>query len=203
MDPLTIASLGLGLGQLVFGAKQRADADSLKASNYIPPAAVENQKLAQLMNNSTMYPGQEADKAALDRNMSNTIGVANRTSKSGSDILNLAGALNTQKNNAVMDMSKRFAQYKNQALSNLMNANSQVAGYQNQNQQQYLSTKRSLIDAGNRNIYGGLSNAATSIALSKTGFPSYNGNPLYRSLNRWDASQMGDYNLPDQSQMFG
>lgn len=197
MDPLLLASMGLGLGEAIFGAKQRADASSLKPSTYIPPSEIKNRTSAEVQANATMYPGQSADKAAIDRNTANTLGYLRRNSKSSADILNAGGAALTQGNNAVNEMSKRFAQFKNDSLNRLMNVNSRIAGYENQNEQQYLGTKRSLIDAGNKNIFGGLSNAGTALALGiskdKTGVPNF-GPP-----NRYGSpffSGSYDYNLP-------
>lgn len=150
--------------KIVQGIKQKRAAKDLKPSEYVPPGLLQNQKTAELQSNATSYPGQEADKAELDRNVANSIGFATRNLKSGSDILNLASAAETKRNNAVMDMSKRFQMFKLQSLNRLMGANAQVGNYEGNNYQQFLKTKQALLAAGDQNIYGGISGGGAAVA---------------------------------------
>lgn len=163
----TLIGAGIGAGaKLILGANQRAQAKKLKPSDYLPPAARENALHAQMQANATTYPGQTQDQTRADQTTANAVGQIQKNSKSATDILNSAGLIQARGNAVNNDIAQRYQQFKQGALARLMGTNQQLAGYQNQNQQQYYAAKSALLGAGIQNTYGGISDIGGGIAAA-------------------------------------
>lgn len=195
------ALIGAGVGagaKMIVGANQRAAAKRLKPNSFIPPSATENNVLARYMFNATAYPGQEQDIARGERTTANAVGQLQKNAKSSTDILNSASLIQARGTNLNNDIAQRYQQYKQGAVARLMGTNQQVAGYQNQNQQQYLAAKSALLGAGLQNIYGGVSDIGGGIAAMsgyggrrgpQAGAPGYNGG--WQGYGQWGQGAYG------------
>lgn len=190
------AAVGAG-AKLILGANQRAQAKKLKANDFIPQSARENNILSRYMFNATTYPGQAQDQARTDRTTANAVGQLQKNARSGTDILNSAALIQARGTNANNDIAQRYQQFKQASLGRLMGANQQLAGYQNQNQQQYLAAKSALLGAGLQNIYGGINDIGGGIAsLSRPQYGGYGvGGGGWRGYGQWGN---GAYGGPDQ-----
>jgi len=203
------ALIGAGIGagaKLIMGANQRAQAKKLKPNDYLPPGALENNILARYMLNATTYPGQEQDQARNDQTTANAVGQLQKNAKSGTDILNSAALIQARGTKSNNDIAQRYQQFKQGALSRLMGSNQQLAGYQNQNQQQYLAAKSALLGAGLQNIYGGINDIGGGIAAASR--PQYAGyGPMgggggygggWRGYGQWGNNAMGGMYQPTE-----
>lgn len=192
------ALIGAGIGagaKLILGANQRAQAKKLKPNDYTPAGALENNILSRYMFNATTYPGQGQDQERTDRVTANAVGQIQKNAKSGTDILNSAALIQARGTNANNDIAQRYQQFKQASLGRLMGANQQLAGYQNQNQQQYLAAKSALLGAGLQNIYGGISDIGGGVATLGNQ-PRYSGGyGGWRGYGQWGN---GTYGGPDQ-----
>lgn len=191
------AVIGAGIGagsKLLLGAQQRKKASELKPNDYVPQGALENNILAKYMLGATAYPGQEQDQARTDRVTGNAVGQIQKNAKSATDILNSAGLIQARGTNANNDIAQRYQQFKQGSLSRLMGSNQQIAGYQNQNMQQYMAAKSALLGAGIQNTYGGLSDIGGAIAAPsrRAGFGPY-GNAYggWQSYGQWGNGAWG------------
>jgi len=188
--------------------QQDTAAKRQKPTNYVPPAALDNQKLAQQQANATTYAGQSADEARNDKTVSNAIGNVQRNARSATDILNSAanieGGLKNKMNN---DIASRYQNFKQNALGKLMAANSNVAGFQNQDQQQFLNYQRQLEGAAMQNRYGAvndLTGIAAQTASLKGGYGGGGYGGSYGIPNYWNRPSssfwsMRDYPSPNET----
>jgi len=205
-------AVGTAIYKGVEANQQDTIAKRQKPTNYIPPAATDNQKLAESQANATTYAGQSADEARNRQTISNAVGNVQRNARSATDILNTAanveGGLGNQMANQV---ASRYQQFKQGALQRLMNANQNVAGYQNQDYQQTLNYKRQLEGAAMQNRFQAVNDiggAGAQYANMKNfnnlygrGGGGYNGygNPPSIPRYYWNQGHIGDTYQPNET----
>lgn len=176
----TAVTVGGAVYKGIEANQQDTKAKRLKPTGYVPPEAKEAEQLAEQQANATTYAGQSADENRNNRVVSNSVGDLQRNAKSASDVLN--GASNIQAglgSKMAETISSRYQQFKQGALSRLIGAKGNVAGYQNLDQQQTLNYQRQLEGAATQNRFGAVNDiagAAASYGDYKNGSPyNYNG----------------------------
>lgn len=160
-------SLGLagaaGLFQLGSGIAQKIKANNVKKSNYVPPELLMNKDLAQQQAFSRRSPGAAFAEEQNRRLASNQIAGAQRMF--GGDANKIA-AISAGATQGAQDANSRIAQQGQQfsegAYGRLSNANLALANNDRQNQNQYVQTKAALNNAGNTNLFSGVSNLASA-----------------------------------------
>lgn len=159
---------GVKVGQ---GISQRRKAKRLKESTFVPAELLMNKELAQQQAYSRRAPGAAQAEEQIRRNQSNQ--TANALKMSGGDANKAAAissAANAQANDANARVQTAGQQFAENAFGRVAGANTQIAGQKRQNRDEFTQTKAALLDAGNKNIFNGISDAAsTAIATNAAG----------------------------------
>lgn len=191
-------SLGLasaaGLFQLGSGIAQKIKANNLTKSNYVPPQLLMNKDLAQQQAFSRRSPGAAFAEEQNRRLQANQINGAQRMF--GGDANKIA-AVTAGATQQAQDANSRIAQqgqqFSENAYGRLSNANNALAQNDRQNQNQYVQTKASLNNAGNTNLFSGVSNIASAglVALGAKGNVAAKDqiNAQYPTMDDSDPSQ--------------
>ncbi|MFO0447637.1 MAG: hypothetical protein ACK52I_02915 [Pseudomonadota bacterium] len=167
--PLLLAAIPAAL-QTGAGILQKVQANNLKKSNYVPPELLMNKDLASQQAFSRRAPGAAQAEEQNRRATANQISAAMRMY--GGDA-NKIGAVASAATAGAQDANARIQaqgqQFSENAFGRLSNANNAIAQQDRINQEQYLQTKNALDNAGNTNIFSGVSNLATAGLLAKAG----------------------------------
>ncbi len=151
------------LVQLGAGIFQKHKANNLKKSNYVPPQLIMNRDLAMQQAYSRRAPGAAFAEEQSRRLTANQIAGAQRMF--GGDANKIA-AISSGAVAGAQDANKAIASqgqaFSENAFGKLSNANIALANNDRQNQSDYLQTKNALDNAGNTNIFGGISNLSTA-----------------------------------------
>ncbi len=176
---LAAASLISGGISALQGAAQKKKAAKLAEQNpfpdqQVPQAILENKALAQQFSNVGL-PSEQYQKAQVDIQRN-----ANRTISSATDRragLGTIGAVQQGSNDATNNLNVADANARRQNQQQLYGINSQLGQFQNNawdwnKRQKYMQTAasaRSLMGAGNANIFGGLDRALGGLLQSGIG----------------------------------
>lgn len=165
--PLLLAAIPAAL-QAGAGVAQKIQANNLKKSNYVPPELLMNRDLASQQAYSRRAPGAAQAEEQNRRAQANQISAAMRMyGGDASKIGAVASAATAGAQDANARIQAQGQQFSENAFGRLSNANNAIAQQDRINQEQYLQTKNALDNAGNTNIFGGVSNLATAGLLAK------------------------------------
>lgn len=174
MDPLTIASMGLGalggIGKFLFGNKQDQYANQINP-NYIPyqanPLAKENLTLTQNLFNGRM-PGSAEMEGNIGTSQANTVANIMRNAPDSATALALASGAQGTSNQAYSDLQTKEASTKYSLLDNLNNAYAANIRegdkvYQDRMRKFEIDSaaKAGLRSSGAQNMFGGIGDLAS------------------------------------------
>lgn len=164
--PLLLAAIP-ALAQTVGGLLQKNQANNLKKSNYVPPELMMNKDLAAQQAYSRRAPGAALAEEQNRRLQANQLAAAQRSfGGDANKMAAVASASTAQATDANARIAAQGQQFSENAFGRLSNANTALAQNDRQNQVEYLQTRNALDQAGNTNIFSGLSNFATAGLLA-------------------------------------
>lgn len=148
------------------GIKQKKDAKNLKESKFVPPELLMNRDLASQQAYSRRAPGAAFAEEQVRRGAANQVGNAMRMfGGDANKIAAVASAANAQANDANARIQAQGQAFSEGAFNRMAGANVGIAQQKSQNRNEYNQTKAALLDAGNQNIFGGVSDLASSAIL--------------------------------------
>jgi len=166
-----IASAAPAIFKGVKGLFQKRQARKLKESKFVPPELLMNRDLAAQQAYSRRAPGAAFAEEQVRRGTANQVG--NAMKMFGGDankIAAVSSAANAQANDANSRIQAQGQAFSEGAFNRMAGANTQIAGQKRQNRNEFNQTKAALLDAGNQNIFGGISDlASTAIIGSEAG----------------------------------
>jgi len=162
--PVALAlAAGQGIYQGVKGLVQKNQAKKLKESTFIPEELLMNRDLAQQQAYSRRAPGQSNAEENVRRTMANRIAGAQRSfGGDANKIAAVTSAASGQANDANARLAAQGAQFSENAIGRLSNANTAIAGQKRQNRAEYLDTKAALYASGDQNIFNSIGNIASA-----------------------------------------
>jgi len=160
--PVALAlAAGQGIYQGIKGIRQKRQAKKLKESNWIPEELLMNRDLAKQQAYSRRAPGQAQAEENVRRTQANTIAAAQRSAGGDANkIAAIASGAAGQANDANARLAAQGAQFSENAIGRLSNANTAIAGQKRQNRAEYLDTKAALDASGDQNIFNSIGNIA-------------------------------------------
>lgn len=169
LAPLLLAAIP-GALQAVGGLLQKNQANNLKKSDYVPRELLMNRDLASLQAYSRRAPGAALAEEQTRRTQANQIAAAQRMfGGDANKVAAVASAATAGAQDSNARIQAQGQQFSENAFGRLSNANNAIAQQDRINQEQYLQTKNALDNAGNTNIFSGVSNLATAGLLAKVG----------------------------------
>ena len=169
LAPLLLAAIP-GALQAVGGLLQKNQANNLKKSDYVPRELLMNRDLASLQAYSRRAPGAALAEEQTRRTQANQIAAAQRMfGGDANKVAAVASAATAGAQDSNARIQAQGQQFSENAFGRLSNANNAIAQQDRINQEQYLQTKNALDNAGNTNIFSGISNLATAGLLAKAG----------------------------------
>lgn len=210
--PLLLAAVP-ALFQAGKGLRQKYLAKKLKESKFVPSELRENQALAKQQAYSRRAPGTALAEENIRRNLATTLGSQSRMFGGDAGKMVSAGAgAQARADNAGRGVMAQGQAFSENAFARLGGANNAVAGQKRQNRDEFNRAKSALLQAGDQNIFSGISNAASaglasylSGDIGGAGNP-YKGNPaqmtnpmsqyLYGNNFRYGANGMSVWNSP-------
>lgn len=164
--PLLLAGIP-ALGQTIGGILQKNQANNLKKSTYVPPELMMNRDLAAQQAYSRRAPGTAQAEEQNRRLQANQIAGAQRSfGGDANKMAAVASASTAQATDANARIAAQGQQFSENAFGRLSNANTALAQNDRQNQDEYVQTKNALDNAGNTNIFSGVSNMASAGLLA-------------------------------------
>lgn len=162
--PVALAlAAGQGIYQGVKGLVQKRQAKKLKESTFIPEELLMNRDLAQQQAYSRRAPGQSNAEENVRRTMANRIAAGQRSAGGDANkMAAIASAASGQANDANARLAAQGAQFSENAIGRLSNANTAIAGQKRQNRAEYLDTKAALDASGDQNIFNSIGNIASA-----------------------------------------
>lgn len=162
--PVELAlAAGQGIYQGVKGLVQKRQAKKLKESTFIPEELLMNRDLAQQQAYSRRAPGQSNAEENVRRTMANRIAAGQRSAGGDANkMAAIASAASGQANDANARLAAQGAQFSENAIGRLSNANTAIAGQKRQNRAEYLDTKAALDASGDQNIFNSIGNIASA-----------------------------------------
>jgi hypothetical protein len=158
-----LASAAPGAFKLFKGLSQKKDAKNLKESKFIPPELLMNRDLAAQQAYSRRSPGAALAEEQVRRNTANQVGNAMRMfGGDANKIAAVSSAANAQANDAVRGIQAQGQAFSEGAFQRLAGANVGIANQKRQNRNEFNATKAALLDAGNQNIFGGISDLSSA-----------------------------------------
>ena len=137
-------------------------AKKLKEDSFIPPALQAKIDAAKIKANATLFPGQPQAEEQIREASSGAINQVRRSTSSTSDVLNTVAAVDAQEKNSRVDLARTNAEFQNQADRELGATQSEVAGVEQGNRDQFNAAKSALIGASDQNIFNGLGGLASA-----------------------------------------
>lgn len=212
MDPLTIsilANLGKAGYQFFQGQKQKQMANSLKPSNYVPPAIREAEASSRLQANASVAPGYGRFLDRLQTDTANTIAGAARATRNPNQIQQAVMDSDARNKELIKDIEVNNQAWQAQNRDKLNRVLGIKGGFERDSWDAYNATKSSLLGASMRNKYNavsGLAEAGTYLAAidmmsGKSGGSSALTNPfagIFRNRSRasggggWDPNYRMD-----------
>lgn len=157
-----LASAAPAAFKFVKGLLQKKDARNLKESKFIPPELLMNRDLAAQQAYSRRSPGAAFAEEQVRRNSANQVGNAMRMfGGDANKVAAVASAANAQANDANSRISAQGQSFAEGAFNRMASANVGIAQQKRQNRNEFNQTKAALLDAGNQNIFGGVSDLAS------------------------------------------
>lgn len=157
-----LLSAAPALFKLGKGLFQKKDANNLKESKFIPPELLMNRDLAAQQAYSRRSPGAAFAEEQVRRNSANQIGNAMRMfGGDANKVAAVASAANAQANDANRSIMAQGQAFSEGAFNRMAGANVGIAQQKRQNRNEFNQTKAALLDAGNQNIFGGISDLAS------------------------------------------
>ncbi len=179
LDPLTMSLMLSGV-KGVFGAYQGIKGSQMARNTQrpeynIPSAATAYLQNAQAMAQNQRLPGQSAIEGQIQGATASGIRNATEAGNNPASIMATIAALNSNQNNAIVNVGTEAAQMQQQNQRNLGQAQQYMAGQEqqafdyNQNQpyQQKIQAAMALKGAGIQNTFGALENAVGAYTKSK------------------------------------
>lgn len=157
------ASLLPAAYQIGQGFYQKNQAKKLKESTFVPPELLMNRDLAAQQGYSRRAPGQAFAEEGVRRNTATVISAANRNF--GGDVNKsaaVAAAAGAQANDDLRRIAADGARFSERAFDRVADANVRIAGEKRRNRDEFNTAKAALIEAGNQNMFSGLSNVASA-----------------------------------------
>jgi len=142
--------------------EQKKLAKDLKEDSFIPPALQAKLDAAKIRANATLFPGQPQAEEQIREASAGSINQVRRTSSSTSDVLNTVAAIDAQEKNSRVELARTNAEFQNQADRELGFTQSEVAGVEQGNRDQFNASKSALIGASDQNVFNALSGVATA-----------------------------------------
>lgn len=157
-----ILSGGAALGKALFGGKQgNATGEDIYQKN---PWLRQSLGLAQQYYNGRMAGAPQLENN-IYKNQSNTIGTIERNATDGAQALALATATQGTTNDALTQLAIQEAQDKAQKQAQLQTAYGNMGTAYNQDMQRDMQLK----EAGSKNLFGGVNDLASILAMLKVG----------------------------------
>lgn len=151
------------LFQIGSGIAQKVTANKLKKSNYVPPELLMNKDLALQQAYSRRAPGAAFAEQQTRRLQSNQISAAQRMfGGDANKIAAVTAGATQQADDANARIATEGQRFSENAFGRVSNANQQLAQNDRINQNQYIQTKAALNNAGNTNLFSGVSNLASA-----------------------------------------
>lgn len=152
---------------LAYAPELKKRADELKESSYIPPSLNSALNNAQVQSSATRYAGQGQDESNIERTAANEVSNLQRSSTSGTNVINGAAGIYGNANNKYAQVRAKGAQirFQNQGVTN--NLLLQKAQKEQNNRNQFLATKSALLgarDQAKASLFQGIDNTITDAA---------------------------------------
>jgi hypothetical protein len=152
--------------KLFKGFKQKKDARNLKESKFVPPELMMNRDLAAQQAYSRRAPGAAFAEEQIRRNQANQVGNAMRMfGGDANKIAAVASAAGGQANDATRSLAAQGQAFSENAFARMAGANVGIANQKRQNRDEFNQTKAALLDAGNQNIFGGISDLSSAVVM--------------------------------------
>ena len=160
---LGAASAIPGIIKGIQGIRQRKQAKKLTPEQfqYIPPALRENLASQRNIAASARMPGQAQAEANIRQQAASALNTAGQGSLA--DKIAAAQGIQANAQNAMGNLATQGAAFQNAEQDQLQNMMNQQAAYEEAGQRNFEQTKLGLMDAGNQNIFGGVSDVASGI----------------------------------------
>lgn len=156
-----------------------------------------NRDLAAQQAYSRRAPGAAFAEEQVRRNSANQVGNAMRMfGGDANKIAAVASASNAQANDATRGIQAQGQSFSEGAFNRMAGANIGIAQQKRQNRNEYNQTKAALLDAGNQNIFGGISDLS-SVAVMGADAGAFGskaqkfGNIAMKSKYPWLYNQAG------------
>lgn len=141
------------------GIQQKKEAKNLKKNDFIPGALNQGIDRATVAANSNTLPGQARIEENIRQSNAGVIDAAG--SGSFSDKLAVASAVDKQAGQTFEDLGVKAAENKQNNERMLQNLLTRKGDYQYQNEVDFQNRKQQLAQAGDQNLFGGLSDIAS------------------------------------------
>lgn len=170
--PLIAGALLAGLPalqQIGSGIGQASKARKLRLEDTRPESFKEELAMRRLDANNQRMPGQAAAEERIAQGEANAYSNMVQSGTSSANVLAGLNSLNRNTGAARNNLSTQAAQFQQGSRERLVGTLRQDANYRQQDLQTFNRSKAALKEASNRNIYGGLSTAATVGMYGLTG----------------------------------
>lgn len=165
MLPLIAAAIPAAF-KLGKGLVQRHQAKNLKESKFVPPELLMNRDLAAQQAYSRRAPGAAFAEEQVRRGQANQIGNAMRMfGGDANKIAAVSSAANAQSNDANARIQAQGQSFSEGAFGRMASANVGIAQQKRQNRMEFEQAQGELYDAGNKNIFGGISDLGSAAIL--------------------------------------
>jgi len=154
--PLAIAA-GTSLYQHYKANQQRDKANSLKPSNYVPPALQDAEATAQMSANAES-PGYSRGLDKIKQSTENTINAATRIGGNPAQVAQQVADADLREKELSKDLAVSDASYRAGQRNNLQNIQLAKSGYQKASYDAFTAAQSALRGAADQNDYSALMN---------------------------------------------